>query len=94
MNTPDTTQIIQAAISGTMAVQAALNKDPLAAVGHALDAALVFVPADQLQPYLTEAAIRRVKLAKAAGDLAKFGIAPAFASNGPYAEVDDPNEDA
>lgn len=75
MNTPDTVQIIQAATSAAMAVQAALNKDPLGAVGHALDAALVFVPAEDLQPYLTEAAIRRVKLAKAAGDLAKFGPA-------------------
>lgn len=73
MNAPDTAQIITAAAHAAQAVQAALNKDPIAAVGHALDAALVFVPAEDLKPYLTEAAIRRAKAIKAAGDLAKFG---------------------
>jgi len=68
-----TKKIITSAGHAAQAVQAALQNRPLDAVAHALDAALAFVPAEDLAPFLTEAAIRQVKAAKAVGDLAKFG---------------------
>lgn len=73
MDEPNSSQIIQAAGHAAQAVSAALQNRPLEAVGHALDAAMVFVPAEDLKPYLTAAAVRRAKTIKAAGDLAKFG---------------------
>jgi len=63
----------QAAMSGAKAIAAALEGDKLAAVGHALDAAVALMPVEDLAEQLTEAAIRRQKAIKAIADAAKFG---------------------
>lgn len=63
-----------AASSAAKAVTSALEGDALGAVGHALDTALVLMPAEELFKALTDADVRRAKQIKAIADAAKFSI--------------------
>lgn len=66
--------VLEAATSATKATTAALEKKPLEAIAHALDAVMALThPETDLSAHLSEAAIRRQKRLKELADNQKFG---------------------